>query len=98
MIDDYQKNRDLAVDLLSTIKGVTLASPPGAFYCFPKLEGLENSFEFCQKLVTDFKVGFAPGSAFGAGGEGHIRICFAVDQTTLESALNQFKNACKFQS
>ena len=98
MIDDYQKNRDLAVDLLSSIKGVTLASPPGAFYCFPKLEGLKNSFEFCQKLVTDFKVGFAPGSAFGAGGEGHIRICFAVDQTTLESALNQFKKACKFQS
>ena len=93
MIADYQFNRDIAVSALSNLKGVTLASPPGAFYCFPKIDGLTNSFEFCQKLVKKYGIGFAPGSAFGIGGEGHLRICFAVDQTTLVTALNQFEKA-----
>lgn len=93
MVTDYKANRDLAVARLSSIKGVTLAAPTGAFYVFPHIEGLTDSFEFCARLVREFQLGIAPGSAFGPGGEGHVRICFAVDQETLTTALNRFENA-----
>lgn len=93
MVAEYQANRDYALSRLSQVPGITLAAPPGAFYLFPRLEGLTNSFAFCEQLVRTFNLGIAPGSAFGAGGEGHVRICFAVDRQTLEEAMNRFQHA-----
>lgn len=93
MVADYLGNRNLAVNRLSRLPGVSLASPAGAFYVFPKCEGLADTFGFCQRLVREFGLGVAPGMAFGPGGEGHLRICFAVDQATLEEALDRFERA-----
>lgn len=90
---NYRQNRDMAIEMLSGCPEVRLGSVPGAFYIFPKVEGLTNSFEFCKRLVQELKLGIAPGSAFGLGGEGHVRICFAVDQPTLKEALERFLNA-----
>lgn len=90
---DYQANRDLAFAEISRLPGFTLAQPPGAFYLFPKIEGLQDSFDFCARLVRDHRLGIAPGSAFGPGGEGHVRICFAVDQATLAEAMRRLKQA-----
>jgi aspartate/methionine/tyrosine aminotransferase len=87
----YARHRQLAVDRLRLIEGVHTPIPSGAFYVFPKLDGLSDSVSFCESLVRDHYVGVAPGSAFGAGGEGHVRICFAVDETTLENALDRFE-------
>ncbi|MFO0951805.1 MAG: hypothetical protein U0835_11780 [Isosphaeraceae bacterium] len=42
----------------------------------------------CERLD---RLGVAPGSAFGLGGEGHVRICFAVDESTLREALDRFE-------
>jgi aspartate/methionine/tyrosine aminotransferase len=85
----YQHHRNLAVERLSQMPGVTLSAPMGAFYAFPRLDGLANSQAFCEWMVREFQVGFAPGSAFGNGGEGHIRLCFAVDEDTLSAALDR---------
>jgi aspartate/methionine/tyrosine aminotransferase len=41
--------------------------------------------------VRERQVGVAPGSAFGRGGEGHIRLCFAIDEPTLNAALDRFE-------
>ncbi len=87
----YARHREIAVERLRQIEGVTLPDPTGAFYVFPKLDGLTDSFDFCRFLVERYQVGFAPGSAFGAGGEGHIRICFAVDESILREALDRFE-------
>jgi aspartate/methionine/tyrosine aminotransferase len=67
--------------------GVTVPKPDGAFYLFPKIEGAEDSFDFCKRLLMDAKVGLAPGVAFGAGGEGSVRICYAADLPILEQAM-----------
>jgi aspartate/methionine/tyrosine aminotransferase len=91
---DYTANRNLACQAIAGLPGLRLAAPPGAFYLFPKIDGLTDSFAFCARLVTEQKLGIAPGSAFGPGGEGHVRICFAVDQQTLLEALDRFKNFC----
>lgn len=87
----YARHRALAVERLRSIPGVTVPEPGGAFYVFPRLEGLADSLAFCRRLVRDYQVGVAPGSAFGAGGEGHIRLCFAVDEPTLHAALDRFE-------
>ena len=83
----YARHRRIAVERLSGVPGVSVPEADGAFYVFPKFEGLTDSFAFCSWLVETRRVGLAPGSAFGLGGEGHIRLCFAVDESTLEQGL-----------
>jgi hypothetical protein len=68
---------------------VTVPRPDGAFYVFPEIEGLADSFEFCKRLLLETRVGLAPGVAFGAGGEGSIRICYAASRDVLEIAMER---------
>lgn len=87
----YDRHRKIAVERLRAMPGVTVPEPAGAFYVFPRLDGLTDSFAFCERLVRERRVGVAPGSAFGLGGEGHVRVCFAVDEPTLREALDRFE-------
>jgi aspartate aminotransferase len=48
-----------------------------------------DSFEFCKQLLLEKRVGLAPGVAFGAGGEGSVRICYAADRSVLEPAMER---------
>ena len=89
MVARLRENRDLALSALSQMPGVTVPCPDGAFYLFPRIEGLRHSFDFCRRLLVEKRVGLAPGVAFGAGGEGSIRICYAADRTVLEPALER---------
>jgi aspartate/methionine/tyrosine aminotransferase len=89
MLARLKSNRDYCIDALSRMPGLTIPRPEGAFYLFPRVEGLTDSFAFCRKLLEETKVGLAPGVAFGAGGEGSIRICYAADRTVLEPAMER---------
>ena len=84
----YARHRRIALDHLRRVEGVTVPEPTGAFYTFPRFDGLADSAAFCRWLVREKGVGLAPGNAFGLGGEGHIRLCFAVDEPTLIEALD----------
>jgi hypothetical protein len=59
------------------------------------VEGLTDSFEFCRNLLIETKVGIAPGVAFGAGGEGSVRICYAADKAILEPAMERLYSYLK---
>jgi aspartate/methionine/tyrosine aminotransferase len=87
MLKLYKTNRDFCVDAFRKMPGVTLPSPDGAFYVFPRIDGLADSFDFCERLLRETRVGLAPGVAFGAGGEGSIRLCYALETEILEEAL-----------
>ena len=89
MVARLKANRDLCLEALSGMRGVTVPEPDGAFYLFPKIDGLEDSFEFCRRLLLETKVGLAPGVAFGAGGEGSVRICYAAEERILEPAMER---------
>jgi aspartate aminotransferase len=89
MLRSLVANRDFCVAVLREIPGVTVPSPAGAFYVFPRVEGLADSFAFCRRLLVEERVGLAPGSAFGAGGEGSIRICYAAERALLEAGLER---------
>ena len=89
MLVRLKANRDLCLAALRQMPGVTIPEPDGAFYLFPKIDGLTDSFEFCRRLLMETKVGLAPGVAFGAGGEGSVRICYAADCSILEPAMER---------
>ncbi len=89
MLERLKQNRDLCLDALRGMPGVTVPSPDGAFYLFPRIEGLTDSFAFCRRLLEGTRVGLAPGVAFGAGGEGSIRICYAAERRILEPAMER---------
>jgi aspartate/methionine/tyrosine aminotransferase len=89
MLGRLKENRDLSLDALRGIAGVTVPTPDGAFYLFPRIDGLTDSFAFCRRLLEETRVGLAPGVAFGAGGEGSIRICYAAERRILEPAMQR---------
>jgi len=96
MLERLKQNRDLCLRALKGMNGVTVPKPDGAFYLFPRIEGLRDSFAFCRRLLEETQVGLAPGVAFGAGGEGSVRICYAAERSILEPAmarLTKFLNA-----
>jgi aspartate/methionine/tyrosine aminotransferase len=89
MVGRLRENRDICLQALAGIAGVTLPKPDGAFYVFPRIDGLQDSFAFCKRLLEETRVGLAPGVAFGAGGEGSIRICYAAERAILEPAMER---------
>lgn len=89
MLGRLKANRDLCLAALEGVPGVTVPEPDGAFYLFPRIDGLTDSFAFCRRLLMETKVGLAPGIAFGEGGEGFVRICYAADRSILEPALER---------
>jgi len=89
MLAEFKSNRDFCLAALRKMKRVTVPEPEGAFYLFPRIEGMEDSFAFCKQLLLDTKVGLAPGVAFGAGGEGYVRICYASERPILAKAMQR---------
>lgn len=92
MVETYQEQMQFCYDALSPVERVTLPKPSGAFYLFPSIEGVDDSFAFAVDMLKATNVSVSPGSAFGAGGEGSIRICFASDMSVLEPAMERMVN------
>ena len=89
MLVRLRDNRDFCVTALRKMPGITLPVPDGAFYLFPKIAAAADSFGFCKRLLIETQTGLAPGVAFGAGGEGSVRICYAAERPILEQAMTR---------
>lgn len=85
--------RALTAQTLTPINALRFAPPPGAFYAFIAVPGLTDSLGLALELVEHHGVAVAPGSAFGAGGEGYLRLCFAQSRPRLERALGRLATA-----
>lgn len=92
-VERYRRNRDLVFQRLAGMPKVTLARPEGAFYAFFALDGMTDSVACARHLIERTGVGLAPGLAFGQGGEGWMRLCFAADAATLSQALDRLEPA-----
>ena len=75
------------------ICGLTCFEPKGAFYVFPciKSSGL-TSEEFCERFLMEEKVAVIPGTAFGPGGEGFVRACYAASMKDIAEAVSRMDN------
>jgi aspartate aminotransferase len=98
MLDHFRSNRELCISALSSLPGVTVPEPEGAFYVFPHIEGLEDTAGFCRDLLVQERVGLAPGSAFGTGGEGSVRLCYAGERAWLEQGFERLERFLRQRS
>ncbi len=92
MRDEYDGRRRYLVEGLRRI-GLSCFEPKGAFYVFPSIQstGL-TSDEFCERFLLEEKVAVISGAAFGPGGEGFVRCCYAASMKDLAEALTRMDN------
>ena len=89
MRDSYDRRRRLMVDAFRSM-GLHCFEPLGAFYAFPSIRSAGmTSEEFCTALLRSKNVAAVPGTAFGPGGEGNIRCCYATALDKLNVALDR---------
>jgi aspartate/methionine/tyrosine aminotransferase len=91
MVDRCRAGREQVIQRLAAHPKVKVARPEAAFYAFFSVEGMSDSLAFASKLVLDGKVGLAPGVAFGEGGEGYLRLCFASAPERLSRAMDRIE-------
>jgi aminotransferase len=89
MLAEYARRRELVVRRCREM-GLDLVEPRGAFYAFPSVgsTGLDDE-QFAEALLLEEKVAVVPGSAFGEGGRGFVRICYAQTYELLDEALSR---------
>jgi aminotransferase len=84
--------------LLSSLReiGIECFEPRGAFYMFPSIKstGL-SSAEFCERFLLSEKVAVIPGTAFGPGGEGFVRMCYASSLENITIAIERMERFIK---
>ena len=88
---EFEKRKDYVYKRLKEM-GMDITLPKGAFYIFPSITKFSmSSEEFCNRLLYEGKVAVVPGSAFGAGGEGFIRISYSYSLETIKEGLDRME-------
>ncbi len=102
MVEEFWKRRNLVLNELKRIPGVTCAKPDGAFYVFPNISTffgkktsagneLLNSNDFAKYLLEEARVAVVPGSAFGS--DSHIRISYATSEENIIKGMERIREA-----
>ena len=85
----YAARRRQALASLATIPGLTPVRPDGAFYVFLKVDDMDGSIVFAERLVREGGLALTPGLAFGPHGEGYVRLCFASSEGVISDAIER---------
>jgi aspartate/methionine/tyrosine aminotransferase len=94
MVKEFRARRDLVVEGLNKIPGFRCHRPAGAFYVFPNITGTgKASKEMENHLMNKAGVAVLCGTAFGAHGEGFIRLSYANSQANLRKALDRIASS-----
>ena len=102
MVREFEKRRDIIVERLTQIPGVSCRKPTGSFYSFPDFSGvygkkdmkgkvLKGSLDFSDYLLSAEKVAIVPGIAFGS--DAHARLAFAMSLEKIEEGTHRIKEA-----
>jgi aspartate aminotransferase len=95
MVERCRVGGEQVFQRLSGMTRVRVARPEAAFYAFFEVDGVGDTSAFCKMLASQYKVGLAPGEAFGPGGEGNVRLCFASGAERLSKGLDRIEAALK---
>ena len=88
MIEEFRVRRELIVDGLNALPGISCVKPAGAFYAFPNIRDTGLTARVLQdRLLTEVGVALLAGTAFGEHGEGYLRVSYANSQDNLRAAL-----------
>ena len=94
VVAEYQRRRDVLVAGLNTIPGVRCGLPQRTFYAFPNVSSYGRKSDWwADYLLGKAGVAVLPGTAFGANGEGYLRLCFANSMENIKAALEAMKEA-----
>ncbi|MEM3153550.1 MAG: aminotransferase class I/II-fold pyridoxal phosphate-dependent enzyme, partial [Candidatus Bathyarchaeia archaeon] len=94
MVEEFKRRREVIVSGLNKIKGVRCKKPRGAFYVFPNITGTGmKSQELSNYLLEKAGVAVLSGTAFGAFGEGYLRLSFANSIENIKKALDRIAEA-----
>ena len=92
MVAEFKRRRDIVVEGLNQLPGVRCLSPRGAFYVFPNITGTGRpSSEVAERLLQEAGVAVLSGTAFGAHGEGYLRLSYANSEANLRKALERMR-------
>jgi aminotransferase len=91
MRQEYDQRRRFLITGLREA-GLECFEPLGAFYAFPSIKRTDlTSAEFCERFLLEKKVAVIPGNAFGLGGEGFVRMCYASSMENIATAIERMK-------
>jgi aspartate aminotransferase len=94
MVAEFRKRREVIVNGLNKIKGMTCTKPHGAFYAFPNIKGTGmNSRKLGDHLLQNAGVAVLPGISFGQYGEGYLRLSFANSIENIKKALDRIEKS-----
>ena len=95
MCKDYDYRRRFLLEKLRDA-GLECFEPRGAFYMFPSIRSTGmTSDAFCERFLTEEHVAVIPGTAFGEGGEGFVRMCYASSLANLSEAMDRLERFLK---
>lgn len=89
---DYAERRRLMLDELARVDGLTFDEPDGAFYVFPRYAATLRSVDV-TRLLREHGLAVRPGSEYGAGGEGHIRLSYAAARADITTGIERLATA-----
>ena len=92
-VERARTNRDVLIGAFSKQPRFRIASPQGAFYLFFGVEGVRDTRSLAFRLVDEANVGLAPGTAFGAGGQGYLRLCYLRKTADIVEAARRLSHA-----
>ena len=98
-----KNDRDLILDGLNSIDGISCLKPEGAFYVFPSCKNflgcvsqsgkvINSSIDFASYLLEDYNLAVVPGEAFGLNG--YFRISFTIGEDLIKELINRLSKAC----
>jgi aspartate/methionine/tyrosine aminotransferase len=94
MVAAFRLRRDLIVEGLNALPGVSCVKPKGAFYVFPNIRGTGIDSRSCESfMMNEAGVACLSGSAFGQYGEGYLRLSYANSVENLTQALENMRTA-----
>ena len=89
MVERCRQSRDVVMSRVAQMNRVQAIPAEAAFYLMLRVEDMGNATEFCKRLVVEGRVGLAPGTAFGAGGEQYLRLCYAQGPERVGMAMDR---------
>ena len=93
MVEEFRRRRELIMEGLRQIPGISCPEPEGAFYTFPSIKGTGlSSEEFQDRALNEAGVALLSGTSFGRFGEGYVRLSYANSQENIKKALERLES------
>jgi len=93
---EYDRRRKMIVKRCNELPGISCVEPRGAFYAFLNIKSYKmSSYDFSMWLLKKAKVATIPGTEFGPGGEGYLRLSYATSYDKIEKAMDRIDKLLK---